>query len=89
MRSKNNGKRNKIKINPNNLIQRATNNLNKTPTEKYGIEPETVEEKSLTDDRFREIFTDWAKQSKTSEGEIGLMPKKIKEGIENSGSHSK
>ena len=56
LRSKNNDKRNKIKINPNKLIQRATNNLNKTPTEKYGIEPETVEAKSLTDDRFRELY---------------------------------
>ena len=42
LKSKNNDKRNKIKINPNKLIQRATSNLNKTPTEKYGIEPETV-----------------------------------------------
>ena len=42
LKSKNNDKRNKIKINPNKLIQRTTNNLNKTPTEKYGIEPETV-----------------------------------------------
>ena len=56
LKSKNNDRRNKIKINPNKLIQRATNNLNKTPTKKYGIEPETVEEKSLTDDRFREIY---------------------------------
>ena len=42
LRSKNNNKRNKIKINLNKLIQRATNNLNRAPTEKYGIEPETV-----------------------------------------------
>ena len=56
LKSKNNDRRNKIKINLNKLIQRATKNLNKTPTEKYGIEPETVEEKSLTDDRFRELY---------------------------------
>ena len=56
LKSKNNDRRNKTKINPNKLIQRATNNLNKTPIEKYGIEPETVEEKSLTDDRFRELY---------------------------------
>ena len=56
LKSKNNDRRNKIKINPNKLIQRATKNLNKTPIEKYGIEPETVEEKSLTDDRFREFY---------------------------------
>ena len=56
LKSKSNDRRNKIKINPNKLIQRATKNLNKTSIKKYGIEPETVEEKSLTDNRFRELY---------------------------------
>ena len=56
LKSKNNKKRNKNRLNPLKLIQKATNNLNKTPTQKYGIEPEKVEEKSLEDDNFREKF---------------------------------
>ena len=55
LRGKNNGRRNKIKINPNKLIQRA-NNLNKTKSEKYGIEPETVEEESLKNNNFKEMY---------------------------------
>ena len=56
LKSKNIDKRNKKKINPKKLIEKATNNLNKTATQKYGIEPETVEEKSLIDDNFKELY---------------------------------
>ena len=38
------------------MIQRATTNLNKTKNEKYGIEPEIVEQKSLEGDNFREKY---------------------------------
>ena len=40
LKSKNNDKRNKVRIKPLKLIQKATNNLNKTPTQKYGVEHE-------------------------------------------------
>ena len=56
LKSKNIDKRNKKKINPKKLIEKATNNLNKTPTQKYGIEPKTVEEKSLTNNNFKELY---------------------------------
>ena len=56
LKGKNNDRRNKIKINSNTLIQRATNNLNKTKSEKCGIEPETMEEESLKNNDFKEIY---------------------------------
>ena len=40
LKSKNNDKRNNVRIKPLKLIQKATNNLNKTPTQKYGVEHE-------------------------------------------------
>ena len=42
LKSKNNDKRNKVRLNPLKLIQKETNNLNKMPTQKYGVEPERV-----------------------------------------------
>ena len=42
LKSKNKDKRNKVRLNPLKLIQKATNNLNKMPTQKYGVEPERV-----------------------------------------------
>ena len=56
LKSKNNNKRNKVRIKPLKLIQKATNNLNKTPTQKYGVEHEQVESKSLKDENYREIY---------------------------------
>ena len=56
LKSKNNDKRNKVRIKPLKLIQKATNNLNKTPTQKYGVEPGQVESKSLKDENYREIY---------------------------------
>ena len=40
-------KKNKKKINANQIIKRATTNMNKTKTVKYQIEPEEVEKRSL------------------------------------------
>ena len=56
LKSKNNDKRNKVRIKPLKPIQKATNNLNKTPTQKYGVEPGQVESKSLKDENYREIY---------------------------------
>ena len=49
-------KKNKTKFKPNELIKKATMNMDKTKTAKYQIEPENVEKKSLEDDNFREKF---------------------------------
>ena len=56
LKSKNNDKRNKVRIKPLKLIQKATNNLNKTLTQKYGVEPGQVESKSLKYENYREIY---------------------------------
>ena len=56
LRSKNNAKRNKVRLQPVKLIQKTTINLNRTPTQKYGLEPEQVESKSLKNKDFREVF---------------------------------
>ena len=45
-----------IKFKPNEIIKKATTNMNKTKSTKYQIEPEYVERKSLEDDNFREKF---------------------------------
>ena len=44
------------KLKPNEVIQKVTTNLNKTKTAKYGIEPDEVEKKALSDDVFREKY---------------------------------
>ena len=49
-------KKNQKKINANEIIKKATINMNKTKTAKYQIEPEEVEKKSLEDENFREKF---------------------------------
>ena len=46
----------KKKFKPNEIIKKATTNINKTKGTKYQIEPEYVERKSLEDDNFREKF---------------------------------
>ena len=38
---------------PNEIIRKATANMNKNKTAKYDIEPEKVEKASLEDDNFR------------------------------------
>ena len=53
---KNLSKKDKKKINVNQIIKRATTNMNKTKTVKYQIEPEEAEKRSLEIDNFREKF---------------------------------
>ena len=38
------------------LIRKAVENMNKTNSQKYGLLPETVEQKTLSDNNFREIY---------------------------------
>ena len=38
------------------LIKKAVENMNKTNSQKYGLPPETVEQKALSDNVFREIY---------------------------------
>ena len=56
LKMKNLFKKNKKKINANQIIKRATTNMNKTKTVKYQTEPEEVEKRSLESDNFREKF---------------------------------
>ena len=57
LRSKRLTKQNKQgRIKPNDLIKKATNNLNNKISVKYGKAPNDIEKKSLNDDNFREVF---------------------------------
>ena len=56
LKTKNLYKKSKKKIKPNEIIKKVTVNMNKTKTLKYGVEPEKIEEKPLTDDNFKEKF---------------------------------
>ena len=49
-------KKMKIKKRPNEIIAKAVDNMNSIPTIKYGIEPNTVEEKSLSSEAYKESF---------------------------------
>ena len=44
------------RIEPKKLIQRATNNLNSTASQKYGVSPNFVEENTQQDEKFCEIY---------------------------------
>ena len=44
------------RVDPRKLIQNAALNMSKTNSQKYGLPPETIEEKSLEDEKFREIY---------------------------------
>ena len=44
------------RIEPKKLIQRATNNLNSTASQKYGVLPNFVEENMQQDEKFCEIY---------------------------------
>ena len=48
-------KKNK-RLNSKKIIQKAVENMNKTNSEKYGLPPETIEKKTLSDNVFREIY---------------------------------
>ena len=37
-------------------IKKAADNMNKTNSEKYGLPPETIEKRTLSDDVFREVY---------------------------------
>ena len=59
LRSKRIEKYNKKRIKPNDLIRKATFNLNNVKSVKYGFSPEQIEEKSLnkeTGEEFTEIY---------------------------------
>ena len=56
LKTKNLYKKSKRKIKPNEIIKKVTVNMNKLKTLKYGVEPEKIEEKPLTDDNFKEKF---------------------------------
>ena len=49
-------KSNKLRVRPNKIIRKLTNKMSKTPSEKYGIKPETVEKNSLSSESFRINF---------------------------------
>ena len=52
IRLNNLNKRDKIRVKPNDIICKVTNDMNKTP-EKYGTEPDSVERESLMCEPFR------------------------------------
>ena len=44
------------RIDPRKLIRNTVENMNKTNSQKYGIPPEEIEEKSLATNEFREVY---------------------------------
>ena len=52
--SKQNKKRDKEKIHPNVLIKKAVENMNETNSTKYGVSPETVENKTINSSKDSE-----------------------------------
>ena len=44
------------RVDPRKLIQNAIENMNKTNSQKYGVPPAEIEDKSLTSSKFREIY---------------------------------
>ena len=55
-KSKNLNKKQKNKIQPNKIIEQATNNMNKTKSEKYDIDPNTIQKKYWTWKLLRNIW---------------------------------
>ena len=55
-KTKNVYKRSKKKINSKKVIEKAIENMNKINSEKYGLPPEIIEKKTLSDNVFKEIF---------------------------------
>ena len=79
------------KLKPNEVIQKVTTNLNKPKTAKYGIEPEEVEKKALSDDAFREkydfyrlelIGTHASRHDRYNLKKDNLNPRKLREPLE-------
>ena len=55
-KTKNVYKRSKKKINSKKIIEKAIENMNKINSEKYGLPPEIIEKKTLSDNVFKEMF---------------------------------
>ena len=55
-KTKNTYKLSKKKINSKKIIQKAVQNLNKTNSENYGLPPEIIEKKTLTNNVFKEVY---------------------------------
>ena len=55
-KTKNVYKRSKKKIKSKKIIEKAIENMNKINSEKYGLPPEIIEKKTLSDNVFKEIF---------------------------------
>ena len=46
----------KLKLTPKKIIEISTTNMNIKPSVKYGISPENIESKSLSNERFKTLF---------------------------------
>ena len=46
----------KLKISPSKIIEMSTANMNLRPSKKYGMAPEEVERRALSNERFKTIF---------------------------------
>ena len=55
-KTKNVYKMSKKKINSKKIIEKAIENMNKTNSEKYGLPPEVIEKRTLSDNVFKEIY---------------------------------
>ena len=55
-KTKNVYKMSKKKINSKKIIEKAIENMNKTNSEKYGLPPEVIEKRTLSDNIFKEIY---------------------------------
>ena len=55
-KTKNAYKRSKKEINSKKIIEKAIENMNKINSEKYGLPPEIIEKKTLSDNVFKEMF---------------------------------
>lgn len=46
-------KKDNIRVKPNDIIRKATSNINKTPSKKYRVEPNSVERERLLSETFK------------------------------------
>ena len=46
----------KLKISPDRIIEISTANMNLRPSRKYGLAPEEIEQRALSNERFKTIF---------------------------------
>ena len=53
---KNLNKGDKLKRRPNEIIRQVTNNMNRTISEKYGVEPEKIDRENLASEAYRIKF---------------------------------